>query len=167
MIVAHDQDLAIGSNNNLLWPHGSQKADMNMFKKVTTGKTVIMGRKTWDSIPKKFRPLPNRFNIVVSRDADVTKTDDLAFVNSKEMALEVARETNNDVFIIGGAQIYEMFLKDTELIHVTRIAKLYLTADTYMPDYHREFYLVSEERHDSDKDNIERYDFEIWRRLGF
>lgn len=132
IIAAISSNNAIGKDNNLLW---HLPADMNFFKEQTTGFPIITGRKNYESIPEKFRPLPNRTNIVVTRDVNYQSPGAIV-VNSLEKALEEAqKEGKEKCFIIGGGQIYkeamEKNLADELLItHVD--AKF--EADTFFPE---------------------------------
>lgn len=111
MIVATDKNNCIGKNNTL--PFNSKK-DMKHFINMTKGKDVIMGRKTWDSLPKK--PLSNRKNIIITR-SNILKSDnkDVIYVNSLDEALDISK----DPFIIGGEQIYSQAEKYTDIIYQT------------------------------------------------
>ena len=121
MIVAMDEQGIIGKDEKLPW---NLSNDLKRFKKLTVAdgfNAVVMGRKTWESLPKKFRPLPERLNIVMSRD---TKWSD----EGAEMALypgraiEIAYANGCDEFwIIGGSQIYELYLNRVDEIHLTRV----------------------------------------------
>ncbi|MBL4652704.1 MAG: dihydrofolate reductase [Flavobacteriales bacterium] len=131
-IVAVGKNLEIGKGNDLLW---HLPADMKYFKETTTGHHVITGRKSYESIPEKYRPLPNRVNIVVSRQSNLAMNGAVT-VNSIDDAIAFARNANEvEAFIIGGGQIYaDAMAKDI-------IDKLYITgvdgvfeADTYFPN---------------------------------
>lgn len=126
MIVAYDRTRAIGKNGDMPWGM-SLKADLKHFRTITTGKTVIMGRNTFESIG---RPLPNRQNIVISRtiiDSDVQGVD---VVHSLDDALAIAQ---HDVMIIGGGQLYESALEQAEYIYATEIDAGYDGADVFFP----------------------------------
>ena len=121
MIVAMDEDGCIGSQGSLPW---RLKTDMQRFKSLTEAdgyNAVIMGRKTWDSLPDSFRPLPERVNIVMSRDSDWSHPEaDTALYPGR--AIEIAyAEACDECWVIGGAQIYAMFLEQIEEIHVTTV----------------------------------------------
>lgn len=113
IIVATDKNGCIGKNNTLPF---SSKKDMAHFKNMTTGKDIIMGSKTWDSLP--FKPLPNRKNIIITR-ADLryfdTSNENIVHVNSLEHALNISK----DPFIIGGGQIYTEAEKYADIIYLT------------------------------------------------
>lgn len=117
MIVAMTRTGIIGVDGKLPWRY---PGDMQRFKELTVGQTVVMGRKTWDSIPRKFRPLPERDNIVVTRATeDLEKYEGQAIVaNSVKRALELA-SIMKETWIIGGAQIYEQAMQYVTKIDVT------------------------------------------------
>ncbi len=125
IIVAMSSNLAIGVNNTLPW-HLSE--DLKHFKSLTTGHTIIMGRKTYESIG---RPLPNRRNIVVSRNLN-TFYDGVEIVNSLEDALSIS-SNDEEVFIIGGSNIYEQSLSFVEYLYITEIAKAF-EGDAFFPE---------------------------------
>ena len=130
LIVAIGKDGAIGLNGNLIW---RIPADLKRFKALTTGFPVIMGRKTWESLPKK--PLPNRRNIVLTRQGDI-KAEGAEIANSIEEALKLTE--GKSPFIIGGAEIYKAFMPYTTELHLTEVdaecpdadAKLNLNLDS-------------------------------------
>lgn len=139
-IVAVDKNWAIGKNGKLLL---SVPEDMKFFKETTMGNVVIMGRKTLESFPQG-KPLPNRINIVVTRDLNY-KAEDVLVAHSPKEAINLAYEYEKDIFIIGGGQIYAEMLDLCEEIHVTYIDYSY-EADTYFPnlDKRPEWVLVAE-----------------------
>ena len=121
MIVAMDDDGCIGRGNELPWRLSS---DMARFKRLTEGdgfNAVIMGRKTWESLPSSFRPLPERLNIVMSRDTGWGHEGaENALYPGR--AIEIAYADGcEECWIIGGSQIYEMFLDRVDEIHLTRV----------------------------------------------
>lgn len=129
LIVAVDKNWAIGNKNELLV---RIPADQRFFREETTGKVIIMGRKTLESFPQK-KPLPNRTNIVISRKADY-KVDGATVVGSIEEALELVKEyKSEDVFVIGGDSIYHQMLPYCDVAHITKIDYAY-EADTYFPN---------------------------------
>lgn len=142
-IAALGKDRAIGSKSQLLW---NLPEDLKRFKTLTTGHPVIMGRKTWESIPPKFRPLPGRTNIVITKN-NAYEAPGAVIANSFESARATAEQAAGaeETFVIGGGEIYEEALP-----HVSR---LYLTlvdddkdGDTFFPSYEEEFTkVISEE----------------------
>ena len=145
IIVAHDLNLGIGIDNTLPW---KLAADMAHFKKITTEtkdptkqNVVIMGRNTYESLPEKFRPLPNRYNIILSRNATLSTPDTI----SKKMSLDAALEWASNgplsdqfetLFVIGGATLYKEAIKHPrcEKLIVTKIHQLY-DCDAFFPPY--------------------------------
>ncbi len=113
IIVAAGKNGAIGRHGDLIWRIGS---DLKRFKALTMGHPVIMGRKTWDSLPK--RPLPGRRNIVVSRNPELV-AEGAEVVNSPAAALRMVED--EDIFIMGGAQLYEAFFPLATRVYLTEI----------------------------------------------
>lgn len=131
IIAAIGKNRELGKDNRLLW-HIPE--DMKRFKELTTDNVVIMGRKTYDSLPDKYKPLPKRVNIVVTRDQSYLPEG--AFVaHSMEEAIEKAREFRKEIFIIGGAQIYELGMKYADRLYLTLVDKDYPFADAFFPAY--------------------------------
>ena len=137
IIVAMADNRAIGKDNDLLW-HLS--GDLKRFKKLTTGHPVVMGRKTWDSLPK--RPLPGRQNIVMTTNPNFA-ADGATVVHSINELFNVLKDCDDEVFVMGGASIYQMLLPFTNRLYVTRVYRDY-EADVYFPTIDMsEFTLVS------------------------
>lgn len=113
LILAVDSNYGMGYKGGLPWP--KNKKDMEFFRKKTTGHIVIMGRKTWDSIPEKFRPLPNRLNIVISRTPQENTDTTLWFTSVRDVLRHVDQlkktEKEKEAFVIGGNEIYRQFLE--------------------------------------------------------
>jgi len=124
IMVAIAENHAIGKNNQLLW---RLPADLKHFKDTTSGHTVIMGRKTFDSVGK---PLPNRRNIVISRNTSL-EMPGAEVVSDLESAIALC-DDHEEVFIVGGAQIYRMAMGITDKIYLT-VVKGTFDADTYFP----------------------------------
>lgn len=130
MIAAMAHNRVIGCDNKMPW---HLPADLRFFKKVTTGKPVVMGRNTFESIG---RPLPNRTNIVVTSNADYSP-DGVIVVTNLDAALQVASEhmgESDEVMVIGGGKVYEALLSKTDVLYLTHI-DLNVDGDTYFPDY--------------------------------
>jgi len=125
LIWAQDNNGGIGKNNKLPW-HISE--DLINFKKLTLDNTIVMGRKTWDSLPNK--PLPNRRNIILSSK----KLDTIESYASIEACLEsLTKDKISDIFIIGGEAIYTSFFNYADILHITFIDKYVDGIDTYFP----------------------------------
>ncbi len=153
MIAAMGVNRVIGKDNDMPW---HLPADLQHFKKTTLGSPIIMGRKTYDSIG---RPLPGRLNIILSRNTNL-KIEGCSVVNSLDEALALAQEEASDeVFITGGAHLYNKFLEKTDRLYITLINAEF-EGDTYFPDYTQLNWLeVSREDHLADDKNIHDYSF--------
>ena len=164
IIVAMDEDGAIGKNDALPW---RLKSDMERFRKLTEGdgfNSVIMGRKTWDSLPKTFRPLPDRVNIVMSRD---TEWSDEGAINALYVgrAIEIAfAEGSEECWIIGGSQIYRIFLDRVDEIHLTEVHTTG-SGDVKFPEWNKsEWTQEIIETVDSDDDNQFSSTYSVWKK---
>lgn len=135
MIFACDEEGAIGKDGDLPW---RQSSDLQFFKRTTLNKTVVMGRKTWDSLG---RPLPKRRNIVMTR-SDLR--DDVETMSFEEV---MALAENEEVVVIGGGEIYALFLPHAKEVHRTIIHTVVSDADTFAPDIESEgFHMIGERR---------------------
>ena len=151
-IVAVASDWAIGRQGDLLC---HLPADMKHFKEVTMGNSIVMGRKTFESFPR--RPLPGRQNIVITRNAE-WQYPGVTVLHGLEDAIAAA-ETDT-VFIIGGAQVYEQALPLVDVLHLTQIHARWADADVYFPALIMdEWQEVSREHHASDHRNAYEFDF--------
>lgn len=103
LLFACDENRVMGKGNTLPWP--LLEADMERFRKLTSRNTVVMGRTTWDSLPEKFKPLPNRMNIVISRDENFDAEGKATVVRSIDEIQSI--ETRGRIFLIGGAKLFE------------------------------------------------------------
>ena len=129
IIVAADKNWAIGKDNKLLV---SIPADMKMFRQETTGKVVVMGRKTLESFPNGL-PLKNRTNIVLTGNKDYKVKDAIIVHTIEELLEEIKQYPAEDVYVIGGESVYRALLPYCDKAYVTRIDHAYL-ADTYFPN---------------------------------
>ena len=127
IIAAVARNGAIGAGNRLLW---HIPGDLKRFKALTTGHAVIMGRKTWESLPEKFRPLPQRRNLVITRDPAYAAPGALV-VPSLDAAL-AACAPNETAFVIGGAEIYALALPRADRLELTEVDRDYV-GDVYFP----------------------------------
>ncbi len=133
LIAAIQKDRGIGNQGKLLYQF---REDMEHFKNITSGHTVIMGRKTWESLPATFRPLPNRENIVISRDSNY-KAEGAIVVNRFYQALEKANP-DKKMYVIGGGEIYRQALSYADTLELT-IIEGNQNADTFFPEYENYF----------------------------
>lgn len=131
MIAAVGRNLELGKNNDLIWHF---KEDMKFFKNTTMGHTVIMGRKTFESLPKA---LPGRKNIVLSLNPNYT-ADSAEVISTVEEAVELSKDS--EVFVIGGGKIYELMLAYADKIYLTEIEDECKNADTYFPTFDKKIY---------------------------
>ena len=144
IIVAAAENNAIGKDNDLIW---SLPNDLKRFKKLTSGHSIIMGRKTFDSFPGL---LPNRKHIVISRNKNISFSDEVTVVNNFEDAI---RETGDDEnpFIIGGGQIYKLAMDLSDKIELTRVHEEF-KADTFFPKIDEDKWkLIYEEFNEKDE----------------
>lgn len=156
MIAAVGPNLELGSQGDLVW---HITADLKNFKRLTLGHPVIMGRKTWESLPK--RPLPGRLNIVVSHS--LRDLEGALLVDSPEDALK-ACGNEETAFVIGGAQIYETFLPMSDTLYITHVdAATEKNTDCWFPEYREEWRLEEASEWETDPKGI-RYRFEKWVR---
>jgi dihydrofolate reductase len=158
LIVAIAQNNAIGKDNDLLW-HISE--DLKYFKKTTNARTVLMGRKTWESLP--FKPLKNRRNIVVSSQKEYQISGAELFSDT-DKALEALKEEKDEVFCIGGASLYKALLPKADKLYITRVYKDF-EADVFFPEIDEQIWEIkrlSPMLYD-EKEEV-NFRFEVWER---
>lgn len=126
-IVAIDRNLAIGKGGKLPWHYS---ADMRFFKQTTVGNMVVMGRRTWLTLKG---PLKDRTNIVLSRDANLSANDSVVMMRDVDSVIEFAKEHDANLFVIGGAKVYQAFLPHIDRWIVTEVPLSVDGADTFMP----------------------------------
>ena len=143
IIAAVAENMAIGKDGKIPW-HIPE--DLEHFKQKTTGHPVIMGRKTFESLPENFRPLPDRTNIVLTR-SDMEE-EGLRVAGSTEEAYSIAEELDDKAFIIGGASVYEQVLPEADKMIMTEVKKE-VDGDTFFPEFDREEW--NEERREEHK----------------
>ncbi|MBM0489864.1 type 3 dihydrofolate reductase [Aeromonas jandaei] len=158
MIAAMAHDRVIGKDNQMPW---HMPADLAHFKRVTLGKPVLMGRKTFESIG---RPLPGRRNLVISRNPDY-QADGIEVVSSVEAALALLADNEvAEVMVIGGGHLYAELLPKADCLYLTRI-ELEVEGDTRFPAFADEqWQCVEREVHQADEKNPHPYRFETWLR---
>ena len=157
LVVAVSKNNVIGSDNGLLW---QMPADLKHFKAVTIGSTVIMGRKTYESIGK---PLPGRRNIVVTRQQGY-KADGCDVASSLQDAVDLCQK-EQEVFIIGGGEIYKQAIHAADKIYLTRIAADFV-GDTFFPVINfSDWRLTKYLKHHSDAKNPYDYSFSEYERV--
>lgn len=157
-IVAKSMNNAIGKDNKLLWKIPD---DMKRFKKLTTGHTIIMGRKTFESIG---RVLPNRLNVILTRDPNYKVDDPNVKIVGGISDLEEYINDENENFVIGGAQIYSILMSKYKKIYVTQIDKDFV-GDSYFPVIRENEWKIIE-REDGPKDeNDFKYEYITYERI--
>ena len=148
LVAAIASNNVIGKENSLPW---NIPEDLKRFKQMTSGHTILMGRKTFDSIG---RPLPNRQNIVMTKDENFER-EGIKVINDFDEALELIKESNEDVFVIGGSKIYELFEPVANSLAITRILKDF-EGDAFFPDINWDLWQIEkEEKFFDEKSNVE------------
>ncbi len=158
LIVAIAQNNAIGKDNDLLW-HISE--DLKYFKRTTNKRTVVMGRKTWESLP--FKPLKNRRNIVVSSQKDYL-IEGAELFESVDKVFESLQSESDEVFCIGGASLYKALLPKADKLYITRVYKDF-DADVFFPEIDTQLWEIkrlSPMLYDKKEDV--NFRFEVWER---
>jgi len=157
IIVAIASNYAIGKDNDLLW-HISK--DLQRFKSLTEGHTIVMGKKTYFSLPR--RPLPKRTNMVIT-DVDGEQIDNCLMAYSIDEAI-AKMEVDNENFIIGGGSIYRQFMTVADKLYITRVHKDF-EGDVFFPEIDSKTWkLLSSEKITNDAQNDFSYTFEIYKR---
>ncbi len=155
-IVAYDSDRAIGNGNELLWQSGEMKSDMRRFREASAGRTIIMGRKTFESIGK---PLPGRRNIVMSRT--MASIPGVEVVRDLDEALAAS---GLDADVIGGEQIYAASLPHVDRVLATEVLHRFAQADAHFPGLPGEWHVTEDATHDADESNKYPYRFVTYER---
>ncbi len=160
-IWAEDKNHLIGSNGSIPWHLSS---DMKHFKKITTGKTILMGRKTLFSMP--HIPLPHRKNLVLTKNKKLKVPKEIIVFNNPQNVLAYDKKNyNKPLIIIGGAQIFKLFLNKVKKLWVTKIDSSF-SGNTYMPKIPwQNFYLVKKNSHQKDKKNNYSFTFETYLKI--
>lgn len=152
IIAAAAANNALGKDNDLIW---HLPDDFKRFKQITTGHFIIMGRKTFESFPK---PLPNRTHVIITRQEDYTAPEGCIVVNSLKKAIAICPK-DEDIFIIGGGEIYQQSISIADKIELTRVFTT-PEADTFFPEINpEEWKLVFEEFHPKDEKHAFDYTF--------
>ncbi len=163
MIAAVAQNGIIGKDNDLVW---NLPDDMKFFMKTTTGHPVLLGRKNYESLPKKVRPLPNRTNIIITRNESY-KAEGAIVVHSLSDGIEEARKTGaEEAFIIGGGEIYAIGFPFAQKLYLTEIEGIY-DGDTFFPEFDRsEWKETSRWHHPADERHESAFDFVTYERIN-
>ena len=161
MIAAVAANNVIGKDNDLVW---RLPDDMKYFMETTRDHFVIMGRKNYESIPHKYRPLPNRVNIIITRQKDY-QAPDCIVTNTMKEALDYAKEQDQEeVFIIGGGQVYKQSLPLVHKLYITEVHENF-EGDTYFPEFDQRLWNeISRKHHPKDDKHQHEFDFVIYKR---
>ena len=155
IVVAVGKNNEIGCDNKLMW---NIPEDLKNFKEITTGKKIVMGRKTFESIGRK---LPNRENIIISRNLDdeYAKEKGITVYNNIEDVIEKYGDVTEEVFILGGSQIYRELLPFCNKLYISYIDYENENADAYFPDFDEKNWTKIEEK------NYENWKFVIYKKI--
>lgn len=161
LIAALTRNRVIGKNNDLPW---HLPDDMKYFVATTRGHAVIMGRKNYDSLPPKFKPLPNRLNIVVTHNKSF-QAPECTVVNSVNDAFAAAQmHVNPEVFVIGGAEIFRQALPSANRLYLTEIDAV-IDGDVFFPEFvNNNWREVSRRKHPADARHPYPFDFVVYHR---
>ncbi len=152
LIAAIAKNNCIGKNGKLPW---NIPEDLHHFREFTLNKTVLMGRKTWESIPEQFRPLPHRLNIVISRQTDYVVPKNVELYSSVDEALHAHQQ--DTVFVIGGEEIYRKTIERADALYITHV-NIEVDGDAFFPDIDMHVWKMDEE------ENYAAYRFVTYRR---
>ena len=163
IVVAVGENNAIGRGGDLLW---RLPKDMQFFKETTMGHNVVMGRKTYESIPPKFRPLVGRVNIVVTRQEGY-EAPGCRVVQSVEDAIAFAKANEEDeLMVIGGGEIYRQLFDRADKIYLTKVLHSFDDADTFFPQLSpSRWRMVQMQRHSADEKHAYDFEFQILERV--
>lgn len=157
IVVAKASNNVIGAKNDLIWHLPN---DLKHFKSLTSGHPIIMGRKTFESLG---RPLPNRTNIVVTRDQN-WNAEDIEIASSLQKAIEAAKKIDDDIYILGGGNIYKQAIEFTDVLYITEVHHEF-DGDTYFPEIDSdEWEEVEREYFKKDEKHPYAYSFVTYKR---
>ena len=164
LIVAASENNVIGKDNNLIW---HLPIDMQFFKETTLNHHVIMGRKNFESIPHKFRPLPNRTNIIITRNKNYV-VENAIITDSVEASILIAKQNNDDEpFIIGGGEIYKLAL-EKNLVHKIYLTRIHanLNGDTFFPKLDKSWKILSQKKYFKDENHKYNFSFIVLEKIN-
>jgi len=161
MIAAVAENRVIGKDKDLVW---NLPDDMRFFMNKTTNHHVIMGRKNYESILEKYRPLPNRTNIIITRQKDY-QAEGAIVVHSLENALEIAEtDGEEEAFIIGGGEIYKLGLEYADVMYLTEVHESF-EGDAFFPEFDKSKWTELERKHHStDEKHAHSFDFVVYKK---
>ena len=153
LVAAVAKNNCIGKGNELVWRHPK---DVEHFKNVTNAKIVLMGRKTWESLPPKFRPLPNRKNIVITQQIPYEVPAGVDVYANIDDAL--AAHKNEDIMVIGGAEIYKQTISHADTLYITHVDQV-IDGDAFFPPIDPLLWKETE------RENHEGFSFVTYRKI--
>ncbi len=161
MIAAMGQNRVIGKDNDIPW---HLPDDFQYFKNTTKGHYVLMGRKNFESLPPRFKPLPDRPNVVITRNKQY-QAEGAVVVNSLEQAIEKAKmKDETEAFIIGGGEIYQLGLDLADTIYLTEINGSF-EGDTHFPEFDKTIWQeTSRQHHPADDRHQFSFDFVVYKK---
>ena len=162
LVVAMGENREIGAQGDLLW---HLPADMAHFKTITLGHHVLMGRKTWESIPPRFRPLPGRTNLILSRTLSVESDQVFTFPSADQAIAFAENRGEKELMVIGGGAVYEELLPFCHTLYLTRVAVSFSQADTFFPKINEgEWEKITDTHYVADDRNLYAMRFQQWVR---
>ncbi|MEO9804689.1 MAG: dihydrofolate reductase [Reichenbachiella sp.] len=162
LIAAMSKNRVIGINNDLPW---HLPDDMKFFMETTQGHVVIMGRKNYDSLPKKFKPLPNRTNVILTRQGGYQVEDCTVFHDIDEAFKFAGTQGENELFVIGGGQIYQMAMDRADVIYLTEIDAEIENGEVFFPEMGADWREVSRNHHPEDGRHQYSFDFVKYEKI--
>jgi dihydrofolate reductase len=168
--IGKNRELGINEGENYSLLNWKLPGDLKRFKDLTEGHVVLMGRKTWDSLPKKFKPLPGRINIVLTRNKSKDYGENVFLVDSKDeldFVLKYDKFKNKDLWIIGGGEVYKMFLNDVDELHLTEVEGEFPEANIFFPPFEGEgFKTIYDVSGNKDyEDSSHKFRYKIYKRI--
>ncbi|RUA34145.1 MAG: dihydrofolate reductase [Bacteroidetes bacterium] len=162
MIVAKAKDNAIGKDNDMIW---HLPDDLKYFKDKTRNHHILMGRKNFDSLGAQYQPLPKRVNIVITRNKDWNHDGVKVFHNIEDGIAFAKDNHEEELFIIGGGQIYEQGLKYADRLYITEVEAEFPDAEAYFPEFDQSKWKeISREHHSKDEKHTFEFDYVVYER---
>ena len=162
LIAAMSKNRVIGINNDLPW---HLPDDMKYFMETTKGHVVIMGRKNFDSLPPKFKPLPHRTNVILTRQQGFEVADCVVYHDIKDAYAFAEGQGEQELFVIGGGQIYQMAMERADMIYLTEIDAHIKNGEVFFPEMTGDWEEVSREHHPADERHEFSFDFVKYEKI--
>lgn len=162
LIAAMTKNRVIGINNDLPW---HLPDDMKYFMETTQGHVVIMGRKNFDSLPSKFKPLPNRTNVILTRKHGFEVANCEVYNEIGDAYKFAEAQGEQELFVIGGGQIYEMAMDQADFVYLTEIDAHIENGEVFFPEMRGDWREVSREHHSADERHKYAFDFVKYEKI--